>query len=66
MDVAKYFQNIDKQILYNILCRKIKDENFISNTNFNQESQNSKPFFLSGTSNSKMDTFSHIASGFGN
>lgn len=44
----------------------IKDENFISNTNFNQESQNSKPFFLSGTSNSKMDTFSHIASGFGN
>ena len=29
MDVAKYFQNIDKQILYNILCRKIKDENLL-------------------------------------
>ena len=26
MDVAKYFQNIDKQILYNILQRKIKDK----------------------------------------
>lgn len=25
MDVAKYFQNIDKEILYNILMRKIKD-----------------------------------------
>lgn len=29
MDVAKYFQNIDKQILYNILCRRIKDENLL-------------------------------------
>ena len=29
MDVAKYFQNIDKQILYAILCRKIKDENLL-------------------------------------
>ena len=29
MDVAKYFQNIDKQILYKILCRKIKDENLL-------------------------------------
>ena len=26
MDVAKYFQNIDKTILYNILERKIKDK----------------------------------------
>ena len=26
MDVAKYFQNIDKDILYNILLRKIKDK----------------------------------------
>ena len=26
MDVAKYFQNIDKDILYSILLRKIKDE----------------------------------------
>lgn len=26
MDVAKYFQNIDKRILYNILQRKIKDK----------------------------------------
>ena len=29
MDVAKYFQNIDKQILYNILQRKIKDEKLL-------------------------------------
>ena len=29
MDVAKYFQNIHKQILYKILCRKIKDENLL-------------------------------------
>ena len=29
MDVAKYFQNIDKQILYEILSRKIKDENLL-------------------------------------
>ena len=29
MDVAKYFQNIDKQILYEILCRKIKDKNLL-------------------------------------
>ena len=29
MDVAKYFQNIDKQILYKIIARKIKDENLL-------------------------------------
>ena len=29
MDVAKYFQNIDKQILYEILCRKIKDKDLL-------------------------------------
>lgn len=29
MDVAKYFQNIDKQILYNILQRKIKDKKLL-------------------------------------
>lgn len=29
MDVAKYFQNIDKQILYNILQKKIKDEKLL-------------------------------------
>lgn len=29
MDVAKYFQNIDKEILYNILQRKIKDEKLL-------------------------------------
>ena len=29
MDVAKYFQNIDKKILYNILQRKIKDEKLL-------------------------------------
>lgn len=29
MDVAKYFQNIDKQILYEILSRKIKDKNLL-------------------------------------
>lgn len=29
MDVAKYFQNINKDILYEILCRKIKDKNLI-------------------------------------
>ena len=29
MDVAKYFQNIDKAILYNILQRKIKDEKLL-------------------------------------
>lgn len=29
MDVSKYFQNIDKQILYSILSRKIKDENLL-------------------------------------
>ena len=29
MDVAKYFQNIDKNILYNILQRKIKDKKLL-------------------------------------
>ena len=29
MDVAKYFQNIDKQILFGILKRKIKDEKLL-------------------------------------
>lgn len=29
MDVRKYFQNIDKNILYNILRRKIKDEKLL-------------------------------------
>ncbi len=29
MDVAKYFQNIDKSILYNILARKIKDKKLL-------------------------------------
>lgn len=29
MDVAKYFQNINKQILYKIIARKIKDENLL-------------------------------------
>lgn len=29
MDVAKYFQNIDKEILYKILQRKIKDEKLL-------------------------------------
>ena len=29
MDVAKYFQNIDKEILYNILKRKIKNEKLL-------------------------------------
>ena len=29
MDVAKYFQNIDKQILYSILQRKIKDKKLL-------------------------------------
>jgi len=29
MDVAKYFQNIDKEILYNILERKIKDKKLL-------------------------------------
>ena len=29
MDVAKYFQNIDKKILYNILQRKIKDKKLV-------------------------------------
>ena len=29
MDVAKYFQNIDKEILYNILQRKIKDKKLL-------------------------------------
>ena len=29
MDVAKFFQNIDKDILLKILLRKIKDENLI-------------------------------------
>lgn len=29
MDVAKYFQNIDKAILYNILQRKIKDKKLL-------------------------------------
>ena len=29
MDISKYFQNIDKQILYSILSRKIKDENLL-------------------------------------
>ena len=29
MDIAKYFQNINKNILYNILLRKIKDENLV-------------------------------------
>ena len=29
MDVAKYFQNIDKTILYNILQRKIKDKKLL-------------------------------------
>ncbi len=29
MDIAKYFQNIDKSILYNILQRKIKDKKLL-------------------------------------
>ena len=29
MDVAKYFQNIDKQILYKLLCKKIKDKKLL-------------------------------------
>lgn len=29
MDIAKYFQNIDKKILYNILNRKIKDKKLL-------------------------------------
>ena len=29
MDVSKYFQNIDKKILYEILSRKIKDEDLL-------------------------------------
>ena len=29
MDVAKYFQNIDKSILFNILARKIKDKKLL-------------------------------------
>ena len=29
MDVSKYFQNIDKNILYKILSRKIKDKNLL-------------------------------------
>ena len=29
MDVAKYFQNIDKEILYNILQRKTKDKKLL-------------------------------------
>lgn len=29
MDIAKYFQNIDKAILYNILQRKIKDKKLL-------------------------------------
>lgn len=29
MDVSKYFQNIDKNILYNIIKRKIKDEKIL-------------------------------------
>ena len=29
MDVSKYFQNIDKEILYNILQRKIKDKKLL-------------------------------------
>ena len=29
MDVKKYFENIDKDILYNILIRKIKDEKLL-------------------------------------
>ena len=33
MDVTKYFQNIDKQILLKILKRKIKDKNILWLTN---------------------------------
>ena len=29
MDISKYFDNIDKQILFNILKRKIKDEKIL-------------------------------------
>ena len=29
MDVAKYFQNIDKQVLYKIIAKKVKDENLL-------------------------------------
>ena len=29
MDVAKYFQNIDKRILWNIIKRKIKDRKLL-------------------------------------
>ena len=29
MDIAKYFKNIDKSILYNILQRKIKDKKLL-------------------------------------
>lgn len=31
-DVAKFFNNIDKNILYSIICRKVKDENFLDLT----------------------------------
>ena len=34
MDIAKYFQNIDKSILYNILQRKIKDKNIKNNNSY--------------------------------
>lgn len=29
MDVRKYFQNINKDILYSIICRKIKDSKLL-------------------------------------
>lgn len=32
MDVSKFFNNIDKDILYNIICRKIKDKDILDLT----------------------------------
>ena len=43
MDVAKYFQNIDKTVLYNILKRKIKDKKLLWLTK--------KILYSNGTSN---------------
>ncbi len=29
MDIAKYFENIDRNILYEIICKKVKDKKFL-------------------------------------
>lgn len=34
MDVAKFFDNIDRNILFNIIERKISDRNFLNKTFF--------------------------------